>query len=187
MYQHQPQGHAQWPKKFLHQARLAWDWPGEHIFGWECSPTFGSITTSYFSPRNFRQSKLIYTTVESGGLLGDNGAPSQRHMVPLVLYGIKAYKAQLAISNRHWIEVLRGLQYKLSMMDMPLTSPSFIYGDNKSQVTNSARPKLTLKEVPFNLLPCNAICESIAKPNSILIRFPWSIPFIIICGLWYGM
>ncbi len=87
-------------QKFLHQARVAWNWPGGRIFGWECSPiTFGSITTLYFNPQILRESKLIYTTVESGGLLGDNGAPSQRHMGPFILYSIKAYKAQLAISD----------------------------------------------------------------------------------------
>ncbi len=38
------------------------------------------------------------------------------------------------------------------MMGVPLTGPSFIYADNKSQVTNSTRPELTLKK------KCNSIC-----------------------------
>jgi hypothetical protein len=38
------------------------------------------------------------------------------------------------------------------MMGGPLTGPSFIYADNKSQVTNSTRPQLTLKK------KCNSIC-----------------------------
>ncbi len=41
---------------------------------------------------------------------------------------------------------LRGLRYKLRMMGIPLTGPSYIYGDNKSQVTNSTRPESTLKK-----------------------------------------
>jgi hypothetical protein len=36
---------------------------------------------------------------------------------------------------KHGIEKLRGLWYKLRMMGIPLTGPSYIYGDNKSQVT----------------------------------------------------
>ena len=50
------------------------------------------------------------------------------------------------------IEKLRGLRYKLCMMGVPLTGPSFIYGDNKSQITNSAKPESTLKK------NCNSIC-----------------------------
>jgi hypothetical protein len=38
------------------------------------------------------------------------------------------------------------------MMGVPLTGLSFIYGDNKSQVTNSSRPESTLKK------KCNSFC-----------------------------
>jgi hypothetical protein len=53
------------------------------------------------------------------------------------------------------------------MMGLPLTGPSFIYADNKSQVTNSTRPELTLKN------RCNSICyhavqESVAMGESLL-------------------
>ncbi len=37
-------------------------------------------------------------------------------------------------------------------MGIPLSGPTYIYGNNKSQVTNSYRPELTLKE------KCNSIC-----------------------------
>ena len=47
---------------------------------------------------------------------------------------------------KHGIKALRGLRYKLQMMGVPLTVPSFIYGDNKSQVINSSRPELTLRK-----------------------------------------
>jgi len=53
---------------------------------------------------------------------------------------------------KHGIKKLRGLRYKLRMMGIPLTSPSYIYGDNKLQVTNSTRPESTLKK------KCNSIC-----------------------------
>jgi hypothetical protein len=38
------------------------------------------------------------------------------------------------------------------MMGVPLTTPSFIYGDSKSKVTNSSRSESTLKK------KCNSIC-----------------------------
>ncbi len=50
------------------------------------------------------------------------------------------------------IKTLRGLQYKIRMMGVPLSGPTYVYGDNKSQVTNSSRPELTLKK------KCNSIC-----------------------------
>ena len=49
------------------------------------------------------------------------------------------------VAMKHGIEKLRGLWYKLRMMGIPLTGPSYIYGDNKLQVTNSTWPESTLK------------------------------------------
>jgi hypothetical protein len=71
------------------------------------------------------------------------------------------------VAMKHGIETLRGLRYKLCMMGVLLTGPSFIYRDNKSQVTNSSRPESTLKK------KCNSICyhairESVAMGESII-------------------
>ncbi len=68
---------------------------------------------------------------------------------------------------KHGEETLRGLRYKVRMMGIPLTGPSYIYGDNKSQVTNSSRPESTLKK------KCNSICyhairESVAMGESLI-------------------
>jgi hypothetical protein len=73
------------------------------------------------------------------------------------------------VAMNHGIENLQGLWYKLCMMGVPLTGPSFIYADNKSQVTNSTRPELTLKK------KCNPICyhaeqESVAMGESLITR-----------------
>ena len=71
------------------------------------------------------------------------------------------------VAMKHGIETLRGLRYKLRMMGVPLSGPTFIYGDNKSQVTNSSRPESTLKK------KCNSICyhairESVAMGESLI-------------------
>ncbi len=71
------------------------------------------------------------------------------------------------VAMKHGIVKLRGLRYKLHMMGIPLTGPSYIYGDNKSQVTNSTLPKLTLKK------KCNSICyhavrESVTMEESLI-------------------
>ncbi len=49
------------------------------------------------------------------------------------------------IAMKHSIKRLRGLRYELRMMGIPLSGSSYIFGDNKSQVTNSTTPKSTLK------------------------------------------
>jgi hypothetical protein len=60
------------------------------------------------------------------------------------------------VAMKHGIETLMGLRYKLGMIGVPLTGPSFIYGDNKSQVTNSSRPESSLKKkCHLILLPHN--------------------------------
>jgi hypothetical protein len=50
------------PKRriYLPEWRRPKMWPGERIFGGECSPTtLVAVTTSYFSSRNFRQSLVL--------------------------------------------------------------------------------------------------------------------------------
>jgi hypothetical protein len=71
------------------------------------------------------------------------------------------------VAMKHGIKTLRGLQYKIRMMGVPLSGPTYIYGDNKSQVTNSSRPELTL------IKKCNSICyhairESVAMGETLL-------------------
>jgi hypothetical protein len=56
------------------------------------------------------------------------------------------------VAIRHGIKTLRGLRYKIRMMGIPLSGPTYVYGDNTSQVTNSSIPELTLKK---RCLPCN--------------------------------
>jgi hypothetical protein len=65
------------------------------------------------------------------------------------------------VAMKHGIEKLRGLRCKLRMMGIPLTGPSYIYGDNKSQVTNLTRPESTLKK------KCNSICSRISGDGRI--------------------
>jgi hypothetical protein len=50
------------------------------------------------------------------------------------------------VAMKHGIKMPRELRYKIRMMGIPLSGPTYIYGDNKSQLTNSSRPKLTLKK-----------------------------------------
>ncbi len=71
------------------------------------------------------------------------------------------------VTMKHGIEKLRGLRYKLCMMGIPLTGPSFIYGNNKSQVTNLTRPESTLKK-KCNFICYHAVQESVAMGESLI-------------------
>jgi hypothetical protein len=70
------------------------------------------------------------------------------------------------IAMKHGIKTLRGLRYKIHMMGILLSGPMYISGDDKSKVTNSSRPELTLKK------KCNSICyhaiRSVAMGETLL-------------------
>jgi hypothetical protein len=70
---------------------------------------------------------------------------------------------------KHSIKTLRGLRYKICMMGIPLSGPTYIYGDNKSQVTNSSRPESNLKK-KCNSICYHAICESVAMGETLLMH-----------------
>ena len=50
------------------------------------------------------------------------------------------------------IEKLRGLRYKLHMMGIVISGPTYIYGDNMSVIHNTQRPESTPRK------KSNAIC-----------------------------
>ena len=68
---------------------------------------------------------------------------------------------------KHGTKKLWGLRYKCRMMGIPLSGPSYVYGDNKSAITNSTRPESTLKK-KSNSIFYHAICESVAMGESLL-------------------
>jgi hypothetical protein len=75
------------------------------------------------------------------------------------------------VAMKHGIEKLRGLRYKVRMMGVILTGPSYVYGDNKSLVRNSTRPESTLTK------KCNSICyhavqESMVMQESLITHIP---------------
>ena len=71
------------------------------------------------------------------------------------------------VAMKHGIEKLRGLRYKIRMMGIPLSGPSYVYGDNKSAITNSTTPESTLKK-KSNSICYHAIRESVAMGESLL-------------------
>ena len=60
------------------------------------------------------------------------------------------------------VEALRGIRYKLSMMGVPLTGPTYVYGDNISVIYNTSRPESTLKN-KSNCICYHAVHEAVAS------------------------
>ena len=65
------------------------------------------------------------------------------------------------VAMKHGMEMLCGLCYKLWMMDVPLSRPSYIYADNMSVIHYVQQPEFTLKK-KSNKICYHAIHESVA-------------------------
>jgi len=70
------------------------------------------------------------------------------------------------VAMKHGIEVLRGLRYKLGMMGVSISGPTFIYGDDMSVIHNTQRPESTLKK-KSNTICYHAVRESITMGESL--------------------
>jgi hypothetical protein len=75
------------------------------------------------------------------------------------------------VAMKNVIETCRGLRYKLRMMGVTLSGPTFVYGDNMSVVHNTQRPKFVLKK-KSNSICYHAVHESAAMGESIIGHVP---------------
>ena len=66
------------------------------------------------------------------------------------------------VAMKTGVEALRGIRYKLRMMGVPLTGPTYIYGDNMSVIYNTSRPESTLKK-KSNSICYHAVREAVAS------------------------
>ena len=65
------------------------------------------------------------------------------------------------VAMKHGMEAVCGLRYKLRMMGVPLSGPSYFYGDNMSVIHNTQRPESTLKK-KSNSVCYHAVREAVA-------------------------
>ena len=75
------------------------------------------------------------------------------------------------VAMKQGVEVLRGLRYKLRMMGVSISGPTFIYGDNMSVIHNTQRPESTLKK-KSNAICYHAVRESVAMGESLTAHIP---------------
>ena len=71
------------------------------------------------------------------------------------------------VAMKQGIDALQGLRYKLRIMGIPISSPSYIYGNNMSVVYNTSRPELVLRK-KSNWVCCHALHESGSMGESLV-------------------
>jgi hypothetical protein len=70
------------------------------------------------------------------------------------------------VAMKHGIETVRGIRYKLRMMGVPLSGPTYVYGDNMSVIHNTQKPESVLKK-KSNSICYHTIRESCAMGESV--------------------
>ena len=71
------------------------------------------------------------------------------------------------VAMKQGIDALRGLRYKLMMMGIPISGPSYTYGDNMSVVHNTSRPKSVLRK-KSNSVYYHTLYKSVAMRESVV-------------------
>jgi hypothetical protein len=72
---------------------------------------------------------------------------------------------------KNGIETCRGLHYKLRMMGVALSGPTYVYGENMSVVHNIWRPESVLKKKSDSIC-YHAVLESAVRGVSIIGHVP---------------
>jgi hypothetical protein len=89
------------------------------------------------------------------------------NMAPIVWYSKKQATIETSVFGAEFValkngtEAVRGLRYKLRMMGVPVSGPTYVYGDNMSVIHNTQRPESTLKK-KSNSICYHAVREMVA-------------------------
>ena len=75
------------------------------------------------------------------------------------------------VAMKQGIYALRGLRYKLRMIGIPISGPSYIYGDNMPVVPNTSRPESVLRKKSM-LVCCHAVHESVLMGEFLIGHIP---------------
>ena len=70
------------------------------------------------------------------------------------------------VAMKQGMEALRGLRYKLRMMGVKISGPSYIYGDNMSVIHNTQHPESMFKK-KSNSICYHAVREAVAMNECI--------------------
>jgi hypothetical protein len=99
------------------------------------------------------------------------------NMAPIVWFSKRQPTVESSVfgaeffAMKNCIETCRGLRYKLRMMGVALSGPTFVYGDNMSVVHNTQRPESFLKK-KSNSICYHTVRESAAMGEPIIGHVP---------------
>ena len=75
------------------------------------------------------------------------------------------------VAMKHGVETLRGIRYKLRMMGVEVSGPSYVYGDNMSVVHNTSKPTSVLKK-KSNSICYHFVREAVAMREALVCHIP---------------
>ena len=99
------------------------------------------------------------------------------NMAPIKWLSKKQATVETAVFGAEFVamkigmEDLRGIRYKLRMMGVELSGPTYIYGDNMSVIHNTQSPESTLRK-KSNSICYHAVRESVAMGESMTGHIP---------------
>ena len=75
------------------------------------------------------------------------------------------------VAMKQGVEALRGIRYKLRMMGVPVSGPTYIYGDNMSVINNTSKPESVLKK-KSNSICYHFVREAVAMKECLTTHVP---------------
>ena len=117
------------------------------------------VDADHASDRKTRRSRTGYFIFLNSALIAWKS--SKQKTVETSVFGSEF------VAMKHGIEALRGIRYKLRMMGVELSGPSYVYGDNMSVVNNSTKPESTLNKKSSSVC-FHAVREAIAMGEALV-------------------
>ena len=77
------------------------------------------------------------------------------------------------VAMKHGVETLRGIRYKLRMMGVEISGPTYVYGDNMSVTHNTSKPESVLKK-KSNSICYHFVREAVAMRECVTSHIPTS-------------
>ena len=90
----------------------------------------------------------------------DSIVPKEAAMIETSVFGVEF------VAMKIFMKTLHGIRYKLRMMVVPISSPSYINGDNMSVIHNTQSPESIFKK-KSNYICYHAVCDSVAMGESL--------------------
>ena len=123
----------------------------------------GFVDSDHAGDKRTRRSRTGYLIYMNMALV--NWCSKKQTTVECAVFGAEF------VAMRTLIETLRGIRYKLRMMGVEVTGPSYIYGDNMSVINNTSKPESILKK-KSNSICYHFVREAVAMKEALTAHIP---------------